>query len=78
MKDEMHKESAISLFSKGFFSVMSYPFMFDCPRIEKRERRSRRLTARMAREGIGRHFARVGGLISKAYEREMGNAGIKK
>ena len=74
MSDESHRESAISLFSRGFFSVMSFnmPDIFRIGEVKK-DRAPRR-----ERRGVGRHFAKVGGMLSDAYDSGMASAGIKK
>ncbi|MCL1857252.1 MAG: hypothetical protein FWF84_06430 [Kiritimatiellaeota bacterium] len=81
MVKEKHEESSVSLFMRGFFSVMSYPFIFDHPEIEAAKEnggRRKNVAEAMAHEGVGRHFARVGRLLSDAYGREMDSVGFKK
>ena len=66
------------VFAQGFFSVMSHRFVFDFPAVEvDGEPKSKALLDEMARKGIGRHFERVGRLISGACEKELENAGAK-
>ena len=70
---EKRRQSAISLFSKGFFSGMSFPVLFETKRTETAERR-----VDYRKRDIGRHFAKVGNMLSDAYDREMEKAGLKK
>jgi len=64
----------MSLFSRGFFAVMSLPMSHIFQMGERRPERVRR----PERRGVGRHFAKVGGMISDVYDREMAGAGLKK
>jgi len=74
MSNESHKESQAFRFGRGFFSVMSLPMANIFGIGARRPRR----TAKPEKHGIGRHFAKVGGMISDAYDREMASAGIRK
>ena len=81
MDKEKHKDDFVSLFMQGVLSVMSYPFIFGHSDIKgltvRRVLRSDKLVEEMGREGIGRHFAKVGEMLSDAYRQEAERLGVK-
>ena len=69
------RRSSMALFMDGFFSVMSYPFIFDYPRIERTEAEKRKLEEDCM--DISRHFKAVGERLSKAYRTESERIGLR-
>jgi len=70
---ERRRQSAMSLFAKGFFSGMTFPVLFEINRIETAEK-----IDNFGKRGVGDYFAKVGNMLSDAYDREMEKAGIKR
>jgi len=70
---DKRRQSTMSLFAQGFFSGMSFPVSFGTYKVETPGRREK-----SSERDIGKYFAKVGNMISEAYDREMEKAGIKR
>ena len=72
---ETKRKSSTALFMDGFFSVMSYPFIFDHPKADGKA--TGRARFEIPPPDIGRYFQRVGEMLSDAYRREVESLGIE-